>query len=345
MTLVKSRLSRSVSISSCLSTRAGRAGRLASLVLGAGLVLGPGGPVARAAEASAGECLAASAASLRLDSLHRVRAERAELLKCAAPTCPGDIKKECIRRVDDVTAAIPTIMFDVKDGEGNDLSAVTVTMDAEVLTDRLEGIALPVDPGAHLFTFEAAGHPPVRKQFVLREGEKRRLEVITFRAATAQAGGARDVASSEAGPGARSPSGHDGASLVSAASPPGSSTGGAPHASRVLPLLAAGVGVAGLAVGTVFGLQALSKRDDARKVCPDLCADQNGVNQWNDARRAGTVSTVAFLVGGAGVAGALVLWLTARPESVEVAARPSLPSEVQPQVTLGLGDISVRGRW
>jgi hypothetical protein len=310
----------------------------------ASLVVMPWGRRAHAADSAAGDCLAASAASLRLDSQHRVRAERAELLKCAAPACPADIKKECIRRVDDVTAAIPSIMFDVKDGEGNDLSAITVTMDAEILTDRLEGIALAVDPGAHLFTFEAAGHAPVRKQFVIREGEKRRLEVITFgpRGAAGPASGAHDAVSVEAGAAGRSPSG-SGASLSSAASSPGAAngtlSGSASHSSNVAPLLAAGVGVAGLAVGSVFGLRALSKRNDARKSCPDLCTDENGVSQWNDAKRAGTVSTVAFAIGGAGVAGALILWLTARPESSEVAAGR------QPQVTVGLGNIGMRGQW
>jgi hypothetical protein len=108
--------------------------------------------VARA-EPSAADCLDASAASLRLDSLHRLRAERAELLICASLSCPPDIRNECIRRVDDVNAAIPSIMFEVKDAAGNDLSAVKVSMDGQTLTDRLEGIALPIDPGAHLFTF------------------------------------------------------------------------------------------------------------------------------------------------------------------------------------------------
>ena len=82
---------------------------------------------------------------------------------------------------------------------------------------------------------------------------------------------------------------------------------------------------------------ALSKRDDAQKVCPTLCSDQDGVRMWQDAKRAGNISTVAFVAGGIGLAGAALLWLTA-PET-PVARSAGL--EVGPgQVTMAL-----RGRW
>lgn len=300
-----------------------------SAIVFASLILhGPGG-VATAAEPSASECLEASAASLRLDSSHRLRAERAELLICAAVGCPSEIRSECIRRVDDVNAAIPTVMFEVKDSAGNDLSAVKVTMDGELLTDRLEGIALAIDPGAHLFVFEAARHATVRKQFIIREGERRRREVIVLASLTRAAPEPRTTLAPVFEP---SP-----ASAPSAPSGPPRLEGSASHRSRALPLTAAAIGVVGLGVGTAFGLQAISWRNDARAACPGLCADQAGVRMWQDAKRAGSISTIAFAVGAAGLLAGAALWLTAGPD-----AEPASPGT---SVAVGPGSIAVWGRW
>lgn len=135
---------------------------------------------ALAADPTTADCLAASETSLKLGNQHKLRAERSQLLVCAAANCPGDIRNECVRRVDDVNHAIPTIIFEAKDGGGKDLSAVKVTMDGEVLVERLEGTALSIDPGEHTFVFETAGQPPLSKQFVIRESEKDRREAITL---------------------------------------------------------------------------------------------------------------------------------------------------------------------
>jgi hypothetical protein len=293
------------------------------------------GSPARAAESPAVACLAASAASLKFDNEHRLRAERAELLACAAAVCPADIRNECIRRVDEVNLALPTIMFEAKDEVGNDLSAVKITMDTEVLADRLNGIAIAIDPGAHSFIFEAAGRPTVRRQFVIREGQKNRSELVTFAAATS--------GPALATPGAtyRAPSGASSLAASSAAAtppPPSQPEPPPPSSARTtVAIVGATLGIVGIGIGGVFGWMALSKRDDAQKVCPTLCSDQDGVRMWQDAKRAGNISTVAFVAGGIGLAGAALLWLTA-PET-PVARSAGL--EVGPgQVTMAL-----RGRW
>jgi hypothetical protein len=135
---------------------------------------------ARAADPTTADCLTASLASLKLGNEHKVRQERAQLLVCAAESCPADIRKECARRVDEVNAAIPTIIFGAKDASGNDLSAVKVTMDGEVVADRLEGTALSLDPGPHTFVFEAAGQPTIERKFVIQQGQKDRREPVVF---------------------------------------------------------------------------------------------------------------------------------------------------------------------
>src|SRR5580700_7074280 len=92
---------------------------------------------AQAADPTTADCLAASDASLSSGNQHKLRAERSQLLTCAAASCPSDVRRECGSRVDEVNKQIPTIIFAAKDASGADLSAVKVTMDDEVLAERL----------------------------------------------------------------------------------------------------------------------------------------------------------------------------------------------------------------
>jgi len=82
---------------------------------------------------------------------------------------------------------------------------------------------------------------------------------------------------------------------------------------RTLALVTAGIGIVGLGVGTYFGLRSKSDHDDAKNVCPnrDACGSMDGVSKWSDATSKGTVSTVAFAVGGAALIAGGILWFTA----------------------------------
>ena len=274
---------------------------------------------AQADESAIERCIAASGASIEADNLHHLHAERAELLACAAAECPLEVRTECLRRIEEVNRAVPTLVFEARDPAGNDLSAVEVTMDGQVLTDRLDGVALSIDPGAHEFTFEVKGQPPVRKQFVIREGQKDRHERITLGRVK------KNVMHGDASFGA----GQRGAPASDRRD------SGALGAQKFWAIGIAGLGIAGVAVGAVFGADALSKRDEAEKVCPDACADSRGVERWHDAKTTGNRATVAFAVGGALLAGAGLLWLTA----------PGDPATRHLELGLGAGTVSMRSQW
>jgi hypothetical protein len=77
-----------------------------------------------------------------------------------------------------ISTAIPTIVFEIKDAAGNDVSGVKVAMDGQVLTERYEGSALAVDPGEHVFRFEAPGQMAVQKKYVIVEAVKERRELV-----------------------------------------------------------------------------------------------------------------------------------------------------------------------
>jgi hypothetical protein len=267
--------------------------------------------LAQAADPTTADCLAASDASLKLGNDHKLRAERSQLLVCAASTCPADIRKECLSRVDEVNAQIPTIVFSAKDPKGADLSAVNVKMDGEVVAERLEGTALSIDPGEHTFTFETAGQSPVTKKLVIVEGQKDRREVINF---------GSDLGGATGGPSSIPPTGADESHGIGT--------------QKILAMVAGGIGILGFGVGTAFGVMALSKKSDAQNACPNQCATQDGVNKWSDAESTGNVSTIALIVGGVGVAGGAVLWFTA----------PSATSS-STQVGVGLSGLQVKGTW
>jgi hypothetical protein len=282
-------------------------------------LLGIGKPV-NAADPTIGECLAANDKSIALRNEHKLLAARTQLLVCAAASCPGEVRKECLRRIDLVNASLPTVVIEAKDGAGNDLAAVKVTMDGDVLAEKLDGSALSLDPGAHTFTFELAGQPPITKQLVIREGQKDRREVLQF--------GAPPAATPATTAPAKGPAT---ASIESSVDQVSSSSGGS---QKTIAIVAAGVGVVGIGVGTIFGLSAMSKHDEANAKCPGACSDQAGVDLWNDARTAGNISTIGFVVGGVGLATGAILWLTAKPSRTTALHAAVGPSSVQ-----------IRGTW
>ena len=216
-----------------------------------------------------------------------------------------------------LTPRLPSVVIQVT-GAGSD---VVVTVDGARVSADLLGERRPVDPGLHVIE-GTRGDQHAKAEVKLVEGESKNV-TLRFLAAPAAA-----------------PVTH----LGSAATPPvapASADEAAPsdtHSSlgtqRTLALVAGGVGVAGVVVGTVFGLKAKSKNDQSKAFCDGAsCTDQRGVPLREDALKAGDLSTVAFAVGALGLAGGAVLWFTAHPE-----AQPT-------QVGLGFGTVEVRGQW
>jgi hypothetical protein len=267
----------------------------------AGLTVSAFGAVAQAADPTTTDCLSANESSIKLGSEHKLRDARAQLLTCSASSCPTDIRNACTRRMGDVNAALPTIVFEVKDPSGNDLSAVAITMDGKPLADRLDGSALPMDPGAHDFTFDVAGQPTAKKRLVIYEGEKNRRERVVI--GTAIATGAVPLATDASGTKA--------AIVVGSPAP-------ADHAANVTPspsywtgrriggVVATATGVVGVAAGGVIGLIAKGQYSTA--------SGETGTSRQTDSAHAvtaGDVATVVVCVGGALAAAGLIIWLTA----------------------------------
>jgi hypothetical protein len=224
----------------------------------------------RAAEPTVNECISVNELAIKARDEARLLDARDKLLVCASLSCPSEVRAECERRLVELNAAIPTVVFEVRDRAGNDLVDVRVSMDGRPLAARLDGTATSLDPGVHTFRFEAEGRAPVEQSLTIREGEKARHERVLLAAATGTAGPS---------PAASTPV-----------------AGGAPSSPwRTAGWVVAGVGVAGLVAGAVTGALAISNKGQAN-------CDSQGYNcddgALSSAKTMAGVSTGAFIAGG-----------------------------------------------
>lgn len=243
-------------------------------------------------------CVAANTRAQALRHDGKLGEAREQLKQCADASCPSLVRDDCSQLLDDLDRAQPTIVFDVKDAEGHDLTEVQVEIDGHLFANRLNGVALACDPGAHAFTFKAQAQPPVVQEFVIREGEKNRRESIVVRSPESfKAIAARGVQ--------RPPQ-------VSPA--PWNAEG--MGAQRIGAVVAAAAGVAALGAGGALALVARSKSDDADALCPATsCPSPQALNMNREALRWGDAATVVVVSGAVVVVAAAALWFTARSSS------------------------------
>jgi len=109
-----------------------------------------------------------------------------------------------------------------------------------------------------------------------------------------------------------------------------------PHRRSVVPYVVMGVGAAGLVSGTVFGLMALSRKDDATAEP----TQQKSVDLRDKGATFATVSNISFIAGGVLVAAGAVWWFVDGKRS-----RRSGSSTTPIQVGLGPGSIQLGGTF
>jgi hypothetical protein len=278
-------------------------------------------------------CIKANADAQSFRREGRLSEAREQLEMCGSPTCPSLVSADCIKRLDELEHAQPTIVFNVVDAQGRDLNEVRVTVDGRALLQRLEGVAVEVDLGAHEVTFSAPDHPSVTHKMVFREGEKARIVRVTL-AGPNDARGRAEPPMAGAGP-----------STAATDEGAGREAGPAGSSRRVLGYAVGGVGLAGLAVGGVFGYRAIQAKDrqidycESKTSCPDY-AKAEEANQ--DAKSAGLVSTVAFVAGVAMTSLGVVLVLTAPSQGD--GAEPTAV-ELAPSLGRNAAGLAISGTW
>lgn len=190
-------------------------------------------PRARADEAVL-ECVKAAEDAQSQRSNHQLRAARLKFLLCAQQTCPTVVRNDCAGWLADVDKVMPSIVVQARDTRGVELTDVRVIVDGDVLAERLDGLAIAVDPGLHVFQFERQGVPPLQQQILIREGEKGRALPITL------------------------------------AAPPPDVPVQTPHRPPALTYVFGGLAVGGLAGWAYFGIKGIS---DANEIAALPCAE------------------------------------------------------------------------
>jgi hypothetical protein len=154
----------------------------------------------RADEKQACASAAEEAEQLRIDA--RLLAARERLLQCSRPECPAAVRSDCAQWMTEVAAAMPTVVFAMRDAAGRDLLRAQVSVDGVFVPHGLDGKPVEVDPGVHTFRFESDG-AAFEQTVLVREGEKNRA--ITSTLDTAVAPAAPAATSSSVPPAASSP--------------------------------------------------------------------------------------------------------------------------------------------
>ncbi len=258
-----------------------QAGAARSWAFSASVVLALSIPAPRLAHAAGPvtpqQCSAAydQAQVLRRD--RKLRAAHEQLVLCSQSKCPAVITADCGPWLREVESGQPTVVFVARDAAGNDVPALKVSMDGVLLTSRLTGDPLDVDPGEHSFTLEPEHGGTVTLKLLINMGEKNRLVQVAIRDTPAPAAPAEPP-------------------------PPASGKRGS-----LVPGIALGaLGVVSLGVSVGLYASASGAISSLRTTCAPRCTDA----QIDPLRTRGVASDVAFGVGLAALgAGGLAILL------------------------------------
>jgi hypothetical protein len=204
---------------------------------------------------------------------------------------------------------------------------LVVKRNGTIVHEGLWGAAVPVDQGPQAIEASAPGKLPWQSQVqATGEGKTASVDVPPLQDAPA--------AVADQAPAAIRPSSASPGTPSSDTTP---SNAGHGNTQRIVAVAVAGLGVVGVAIGSIFGAGAISKNSDANKDhCAGNACDAAGVSLRQDAVHAGNLSTVAFVVGGVALAGGAVLWFTA-PSNHGIQAAPAMGG--------GSYGAVVRGSW
>jgi len=204
---------------------------------------------------------------------------REQLRTCLRSDCKDWIVADCSRWLTDVESRIPTIVFAARDTAGHEITDARVMNEsgAEVAA-TLDGRSIEMNPGRYVYVFARPDGTRRDQTVIVREGEKVQVVTATFDAPP----GATTTTTTEPPPIVVTPRNN----------------------LRTTGYVVGGVGVAGLAVGSIFGLMAMSAKSGGN--CDgDLCDGGTRDKAYPYA----TVSTIAFVAGAALVAGGVLLVL------------------------------------
>jgi hypothetical protein len=215
------------------------------------------------------------------------------------------------RRAQNLEPRLPRLTIVVP--ESSRAPGLEIRRAGTAIGDAQWGTPVPVDPGEIEIVAAASGRQTLRQSLRLEEGK-----TVTFNLPTLAE---QDTAAPATTAGGEAPS-PEAPAAAEAEPQNGEPSAGGSKTPWVIALASAGV--VGVGVGGVFGLMAKSQNDESVEHCapndPNAC-DGRGVELRNNAIADGNVSTIAFIVGGAALAGAGLLLVLDSGSKTETGAR------------------------
>ncbi len=227
-----------------------------------------------------------------------------------------------------LSAALPRIGSLRIHVDGAPADKVSITVDGTSVSTALLDGDRPTDPGTHEVAASAPGCKPATMSVSVRDGGPSTVSLKLEQDVTAAALG--NVSSGEPVP---QPTG---------TAPPASSdrsSEGGDH--RGLAFVAFGVGGVGLAIGTVFGVLALSTKSTLDGACTNKTCPASSQSDIDSLKSKSTISTVGLGVGLVGAAAGAILLLTSHRSEPSTAASSREPERprLSPWVSLGAAGV------
>ena len=210
-----------------------------------------------------------------------------QLMSASPDALEQTARERARRRIDQLEPRLSYLVIDAWRGQ-----SVSVRRDGVALDEAVLGTPVPLDPGPHAIVASAPGKRSWSTRVQL--GAVADQVHVTIPILQDQALEASTQSSTNLTP-----------TVVHASGTTGSFQ-------RTLAVAVAALGVGGIATGAVFGVKAAANWSEAKASCNPYpyCGDA-GPRLASDAAHSGTISTLAFVAGGLGVATGALLWFTA----------------------------------
>jgi hypothetical protein len=239
-------------------------------------------------------CIQAAQQAQNLRDAHELVEAREQLRVCARQECPPVVQRDCLIWLDSVEKSLPTVVVTARDDAGVDRVDVKVMVDGKPTLDRLDGSAVPINPGMHAFHFVGSDGTTSDQQVLIKEGQiNQGVAVVLKRGLPEQPPPPAPTARLE---------------VV----PPGRATQLAPSPARgghsVAPWIVIAVGGAAVLGGAILYPVGSGMVSSASAQCPTHSScDTSSANQGNSGR---TLEAVGLVVGAVGLAAVVggVIW-------------------------------------
>ncbi|HMJ52076.1 MAG TPA: hypothetical protein VK540_08365 [Polyangiaceae bacterium] len=231
---------------------------------------------------------------------------------------------------------------------GNEIEGLQIRRDGALVADAVRGVPVPVDTGLHVISAAAPGRRAWSTTIGLSPGKTTVSVVIPFLDEDRDPALSPDPTPSSSSP-AR-PDDRDTApwrdraplapALAPSAQPDFDPDRGGTQ--RTVGWVLGGTGLASLAVGTIFALQASSTRASLNDSCAQGACGAPVREQLDTMRAQATASNVFFLGGVASLAGGAIVYFTAPAQRAE---RSTASLQVVPSVAPGAAGLWASGRF